>query len=262
MGTARRWGAALVALQIAWAGEAAAQLFGGDTEARNRIESVRTELLLSLQKVQDRMQALESTSVERRALIDLAGQMEALRTELMRSRGQIEVLLHQMEAADKRQKDLYVDIDTRLRKLEQGAEQHAAAARPTDAAPSDEEKRLYESALNQFKLGNYSAAIDLLQQMQQKYPNGKLAPNAQYWIGMGYSGRRDYRNAILALQKVIERWPDDPKAADAMLSISSAQEAMGDTRSAQATLQNVLAKYPGSTAADQARLRLQQTVKR
>lgn len=262
MGTARRWGAALVALQIAWAGEAAAQLFGGDTEARNRIESVRTELLLSLQKVQDRMQALESTSVERRALIDLAGQMEALRTELMRSRGQIEVLLHQMEAADKRQKDLYVDIDTRLRKLEQGAEQHAAAARPADAAPSDEEKRLYESALNQFKLGNYSAAIDLLQQMQQKYPNGKLAPNAQYWIGMGYSGRRDYRNAILALQKVIERWPDDPKAADAMLSISSAQEAMGDTRSAQATLQNVLAKYPGSTAADQARLRLQQTVKR
>jgi len=89
MGAARRWGAALVALQIAWAGEAAAQLFGGDTEARNRIESVRTELLLSLQKVQDRMQALESTSVERRALIDLAGHMEALRTELMRSRVQI-----------------------------------------------------------------------------------------------------------------------------------------------------------------------------
>ena len=122
MGAARGWGAALVALQLAWAGEAAAQLFGGDTEARNRIETVRTELLISLQKVQDRMQALESTSVERRAVLDLAGQMEALRAELMRSRGQIEVLLHQMEAADKRQKDLYVDIDTRLRKLEQGAE--------------------------------------------------------------------------------------------------------------------------------------------
>jgi TolA-binding protein len=79
---------------------------------------------------------------------------------------------------------------------------------------------------------------------------------------MGYSGRRDYRNAILAQQKVIERWPDDPKAADAMLSIASAQEAMGDVRAAQATLQNVLSKYPGSTAADQARLRLQQSVKR
>jgi TolA-binding protein len=47
-----------------------------------------------------------------------------------------------------------------------------------------------------------------------------------------------------------------------MLSISSAQEAMGDAKAAQATLQNVLAKYPGSTAADQARLRLQQSVRR
>jgi tol-pal system protein YbgF len=259
-----RWaGAALAALQLAWAGGAAAQLFG-DSDARRRVEEVRTEVLLALQKLEDRMKALESTSVERRAIVDLAGQMDALRTELMRSRGQIEVLLHQMETADKRQKDLYVDIDTRLRKLEQGAEQMAAvaAAKPADAGPSEEEKRLYESALNQFKVGNYSAAIDLLQQMQQKYPNSKLAPNAQYWIGMGYSGRRDYRNAILAQQKVIERWPNDPKAADAMLSISSAQEAMGDVRSAQATLQNVLAKYPGSTAADQARLRLQQSVKR
>jgi tol-pal system protein YbgF len=260
-----RWaGAALAALQLAWAGEAAAQLFGGDNEARNRIEQVRTELLLSMQKLQDRMKALESNSIERSVVLDLAAQMDALRQELMRSRGQIEVLVHQMETAEKRQKDLYVDIDTRLRKLEQGAEQQAAvaAARPTDAEPTEEEKRAYESALNQFKLGNYSAAIDLMQQLQQKYPNSKLAPNAQYWIGMGYSGRRDYRNAVTALQKVVDRWPADPKAADAMLSISSAQEAMGDVKAAQATLQNVLAKYPGSTAADQARLRLKQSVKR
>jgi TolA-binding protein len=79
---------------------------------------------------------------------------------------------------------------------------------------------------------------------------------------MGYSGRRDYRNAIAALQKVVAQWPLDPKAADAMLSIASAQEAMGDVKAAQATLQDVLAKYPGSTASDQARLRLQQSVKR
>jgi TolA-binding protein len=47
-----------------------------------------------------------------------------------------------------------------------------------------------------------------------------------------------------------------------MLSIASAQEATGDVKAAQATLKEVLAKYPGSTAADQARLRLQQSVKR
>jgi tol-pal system protein YbgF len=254
------------ALVIAWTGAAQAQLFGGDSEARRRIEEVRTEVLLQLQQMEqklgERMKTLEATSVERRAILDLAGQLEAMRSELARSRGQIEVLVHQMEVAEKRQKDLYVDIDTRLRKLEQAAEQQATARPAADAGPSDEEKRAYEGALNQFKVGNYSSAIDLLSQLLVKHPNGKLAPNAQYWIGMGYSGRRDYRNAIGALQKVIAQWPLDPKAADAMLSIASAQEAMGDIKAAQATLQDVLSKYPGSTAADQARLRLQQSVKR
>jgi tol-pal system protein YbgF len=256
------------ALLIAWSGAALAQLFGGDDQARRRIEEVRTETLLQLQQIEqrlgERMKALEASSVERRAILDLASQLETLRAELAKSRGQIEVLIHQMEVAEKRQKDLYVDIDTRLRKLEQSVEQQAAAALkpPPEAGPSDEEKRAYESALNQFKIGNYSSAIDLLGQLLAKHPNGKLAPNAQYWIGMGYSGRRDYRNAITALQKVVAQWPLDPKAADAMLSIASAQEAMGDVKAAQATLQEVLAKYPGSTASDQARLRLQQSVKR
>jgi tol-pal system protein YbgF len=256
------------ALLIAWSGAALAQLFGGDDQARRRIEDVRTETLLQLQQIEqrlgERMKALEASSVERRAILDLASQLETLRAELAKSRGQIEVLIYQLEVAEKRQKDLYVDIDTRLRKLEQSVEQQAAAALkpPPDAGPSEEEKRAYESALNQFKIGNYSSAIDLLGQLLAKHPNGKLAPNAQYWIGMGYSGRRDYRNAITALQKVVAQWPLDPKAADAMLSIASAQEAMGDVKAAQATLQEVLAKYPGSTASDQARLRLQQSVKR
>lgn len=264
MGAARILAALLV---LAWTGAAHAQLFGGDTEARQRIEQVRTEVLLQLQqmdqKLAERMKALEASSVERRAILDLAGQLEALRADLAKQRGQLEVLVHQLEVADKRQKDLYVDIDTRLRKIEGTLEQQAAVKpAATDAGPSEEEKRSYEAALNQFKVGNYSAAIDLLGQLLAKYPNGKLAPNAQYWIGMGYSGRRDYRNAITSLQKVITQWPLDPKAADAMLSIASAQEAMGDVKSAQATLQDVMAKYPGSTAADQARLRLQQSVKR
>jgi tol-pal system protein YbgF len=264
MGAMRGLAAAL--LLLAATGAAQAQLFGGDSEARKRIDETRAELLLKMQdlerKLDQRMQTLEASAVERRTILDLAGQIEALRSDLARSRGQIEVLLHDMEVAEKRQKDLYVDIDTRLRKLEQVREQAAAQTPPADAGPSDEEKRSYETALNHFKLGNYSAAIDLLQQMLQKYPNGKLSPNAQYWIGMGYSGRRDYRSAIANLQKVIANWPTDPKAADAMLSIASAQEATGDVRSAQATLKDVLAKYPGSTAADQARLRLQQSVKR
>lgn len=256
-----RW--LLLAAVLGWAGSAAAQLFG-DSETKRRVDELRQEFTTSQQRIDARLGSLESAAVDRRVILDLAGQIEALRAELARTRGQVEVMLNQLEVAEKRQKDLYVDIDTRLRRLEQVQEQASAAALkpPADAGPSDAEKKTYESALNHFKLGNYSAAIDVLQNLLSSYPNSKLAPNAQYWIGMGYSGRRDYRNAIAAHQKVISTWPDDPKAPDAMLSIASAQEAMGDKNGAQKTLQNVLAKYPGSSAAANAKLRLTQSGKR
>lgn len=256
-----RW--LLVAAVLGWAGAASAQLFS-DPELRRRVDDLRQEAQANQQRMEARLTAIEASAVERRAILDLSGQIETLRAELARSRGQIEVMLHQLETAEKRQKDLYVDIDTRLRKLEQVREQAALAPdRPVvDAGPTDAEKKAYEGALNHFKLGNYSAAIDLLQGMLTAYPNSKLAPNAQYWIGMGYSGRRDYRQAIAAHQKVIAAWPTDPKASDAMLSIASSQEALGERAAAQKTLQEVMAKYPGTPAAANAKLRLAQAPKR
>ena len=253
----------LAAAALAWAGGAAA-LFD-DEEARRRIETLRREVQESQKRIEDRMATLEAAAVERRAILDLASQIEALRAEFARTRGQIEVILNQLDNSEKRQKDLYVDIDTRLRRLEQAKEQAAAAPPekpPADAAPSAAENKVYEAALNQFKLGNYSAAISTLQGLLVTYPESKLAPNAQYWIGMGYSGQRDYKNAIAAHQKVIANWPADPKAADAMLSIASSQEALGDRAAAQKTLQAVMAKYPGSQAAASAKLRLAQAAKR
>ncbi len=142
-------------------------------------------------------------------------------------RGQLEVLQNQVDNADKRGKDLYVDIDTRLRKLEQAKEQAAAPDKPpADAAPAAETKA-YEAALNQFKLGNYPLAISAFQGFLVTYPSSKLAPSAQYWIGNAHFAQRDYKQAIAAQQKVIAAWPDDAKAPDAMLNIASSQDAHG-----------------------------------
>jgi len=175
-------------------------------------------------------------------------------------RGQLEVLQNQAEVADRRQKDLYLDIDTRLRKLEQGREQQAAVPEkpPTSAEPevSAAETRAYQAALDQFKLGNYSLAVAAMQGFLVTYPNSALAPNAQYWIGMAYSGQRDYKNAIAAQRKLLASWPESQKAPDAMLSIAAAQETMGDRKSAQKTLEDLIAKYPSSSAAASAKQRL------
>ena len=224
-----------------------------DEEARARIEGLRKQVSASQAAIDERIAKMDADA--RRGLVDLAGQIEALKGDLARMRGQIEVLLNQAETADKRQKDLYLDIDTRLRKLEQAKEVAEKAASP-DAPPSPEETKAYEAALNQFKLGNYPLAISALQGLQVTYPASKLAPNAQYWIGMAYAAQRDYKNAIVAQQKVVATWPTDAKAPDAMLNIATSQEAMGDRRGAQKTLEGLLAKFPDSPAAASAKQRL------
>ena len=251
--------AALVAVLLCAAGPVAHAALFDDEQARARIEALRKQTAATQQAVDERLAKIETEVRDRRALVDLASQIDALKADLARMRGQIEVLLNQSETSEKRQKDLYLDIDTRLRKLEKDKEvaEAAAATPPADAPPSPEETKAYEAALNQFKLGNYPLAVSALQGMLVTYPNSKLAPNAQYWIGMAHAAQRDYKNAILAQQKVITVWPNDAKAPDAMLNIANSQEALGDRRGAQKTLEGLLEKYPTSQAAASAKQRLQ-----
>jgi len=263
---------------------ATAQGLFDDNEARRRVDLLRNQVAENQRLVDERLKALDAAinaASDKSVLIDISAQLEALRGEMARMRGQVEVLNNQMEVADRRQKDLYLDIDTRLRKLEQGREQAAAAAAaaPPATAPgavvvpgaavvpgapgapvADEvtpaETKAYQAALDQFKLGNYALAVSAMQGFLVTYPNSKLAPNAQYWIGMAHSGQRDYKSAIAAQRKLLASWPDSDKAPDAMLSIASAQETMGDRKSAQRTLEELLVKYPKSGAAVSAKQRL------
>ncbi|MGE0873256.1 MAG: tol-pal system protein YbgF [Burkholderiales bacterium] len=241
--------AALAAPAPAWA------IFGDD-EARARIDALRKEVQASQRAVDERLAKLE----DRRALLDLASQIEALKADIAKLRGQVEVLVNLSEQAEKRQKDLYLDIDTRLRKLEQVQEGAAAGGTPqADAGIPAAETKAYEAALNQFKLGNYPMAISAFQGFMVTYPGSKLAPSAQYWIGNAHYARRDFKQAIAAQQRVVAQWPDDPKAPDALLNMASSQEARGDRRGARSTLEALVTKYPASPAAASAKQRLAQS---
>jgi tol-pal system protein YbgF len=260
---------ALLALGLMLAGPAAAQLFQ-DREAYRRIEVLRQQAEEQKKAVDSRLEKMEAAAAagaDRSAILDLSTQIEALRGEIARMRGQVEVLANQAETAERRQKDLYLDIDTRLRKLEQAREQQsaapekpaAAAAAATSSADAAAEQRAYQAALDQFKLGNYALAVSAMQGFLVTYPSSNLAPNAQYWVGMAYSGQRDYKNAINAQRQVLTAWPNSDKAPDAMLSIASAQETMGDRKASQKTLEELIARYPASSAAASAKQRIAAT---
>lgn len=221
-----------------------------DNEARRRIDVLKQQVEAMDQKVQN--------AADRNALLELSQQIDALRAELASMRGQLEVLANQVDTATKRQTELYQDIDTRLLKLEKSPQAGGPGDKGAspEAQASPEEAKAYQAALDQFKLGNYALAVAAMQGFLVTYPSSPLAPNAQYWVGMAYSGQRDYKNAIAAQRKLLTNWPDSAKAPDGLLSIASSQETLGDRRSAQRTLEELISRYPTSSAAASAKQRL------
>ena len=206
--------------------------------------------------------------------LELLNQFEILRTDIAKIRGQIEVLTFELTEAQKRQRDLYVDLDTRLRKLETApvavvpavgdvsaptADPSLAAASPsagTSLTIAGTEQRAYDGALDLFKRGDYPNAITGFGTFVKTYPRSPLAASAQYWVGNAQFARKDYRAAIAAQRQLILTYPDSTKVPDALLNIASAQSELGDNGTARRTLEELIGKYPQSESAVKAKQRL------
>lgn len=226
-----------------------------DDEARLQIRELRAQMTAGQQAINERLGKLDAAVQDKKALVDLALLVDSLKADIAKLRGQNEVLVNQLENLERRQRDLYVDLDTRLRKMEQA--QAALADKVTGPErEAAKEKETYEGALNHFRQNNFGTAIAAFQGFMSTYAASQLVPSAQYWIGNAYYALRDYKSAIAAQQKVLANWADNAKAPDAMLNIASSQAELGDAKSARETLQALVKKYPTSPAAEQAKQRL------
>jgi tol-pal system protein YbgF len=281
--------AAAGAILFAFSLSGHAQLFGGDDVARREIaeQGKRIEALSQrLARMEETLQSLASAN----PALELAQQLEMLRQEMRQLRGQIEVLGHESQMAAKRQRDMYVDLDTRLRRLEQpsavgaapadaapaapgaapsGTFPAVAATPPTSAppataaakpmvalAPSETEGRAYEAAQGQRRIGNYQGAIAAFEAFLAQYPKSPLAERAQYWIGDSYYNLRDFRRSIASQQKLIATYPGSSSVPDALLNMASSQIELGDIAGARRTLDGIVTRYPTSEAAVKAKRRL------
>jgi len=275
----------------AFAGPASAQLFGGDDEARRQVaaERKRVDDLASrigaqgetLRSIDERLAKLDQASRGQQGLLDLLREIEALKGEVAKLRGQVEVLSNGVETTQKRQRDLYVDLDTRLRRLESPSVPSASApasaapaqpasqppppvagkpvaSAPSAAAPSEgsSEARAYEAAQDLRRIGNYQGAIVAFQSFVKQHPRSTLASSAQYWIGDSFFNLRDFRQAISSQRTLIALYPDSQKVPDALLNIASSQAELGETAVARRTMEEIVAKYPVSEAAEKAKRRL------
>jgi len=240
---------ALLLLALCCAAPAQAGLFSDD-DARKQIQQLEARML----KLED------AAEQQTRSLLGLLAQVEALNGEIRRLRGQNEELVHGLQDAEKREKDFYVDLDTRLRRFEPtdtaaGMAQASGvdAATPVDPDDPVAENRAFETAYGLFKGGSYENAAVAFQDFIRKYPGSVHAPNASYWLGNAQFLLKDYKNALATYQGLLKAFPGMPKAADALFSIAGCQQELKQDAAAQKSLKQLVAKYPESEAAGKAR---------
>ncbi|MBI1283636.1 MAG: tol-pal system protein YbgF [Thiobacillus sp.] len=238
----------------------------------------------------ERLAKLEGVIQQNQQLLGLLQEVETLKAEVARIRGQAEVQVHQLDTLGKRQNDLYVDLDQRISDLAKAAkpapvaetaqatvpspQAPAAPAAPAEAPVAEAaqpspapvvatpqldplvESRTYETALNHFREANYAGAIAGFKGFLKAYPDSALAPNAQYWIGYSYYALKDYKSALAHQQKLVVAYPTSAKVPDAMLNIASNQIALDDLAGGRKTLEELVDKHSGTNAAKLAARRL------
>src|SRR3954468_15583510 len=123
--------ASLVAFALLLGAQAAHAALFDDEEARRRIEATNQRIVQMQRQLEDRLALLEQQA-KSGGLADLGTQIQLLQGDLAKLRGQIEVVTYELEQSQKRQRDLYIDLDSRLRKIETSP----ALTTPPAAAPS------------------------------------------------------------------------------------------------------------------------------
>jgi tol-pal system protein YbgF len=219
-----------------------------DDEARRAILDLRTKVDALSRDFNARVDA----KADKSATLEILNQHEQTMQEIARLRGQLEVLANQISLAQKGQKDLYADLDARIKKLE--PRQETIDGQTAEVLPT--EKKSYDTAMELFKSGDYKAAASALQDFVRRYPDSAYAANAQYWLGNAYYAQRDYKNAIAAQEAVVSNYGTSAKAPDAMLNIASNYIELKDNKKAKKVLQQLVSKFPDTSAAATAKDRL------
>ncbi len=228
----------------------------------------------SRQEIEARLDSVER-KLEGRGLVDMLNLIEQLQRDVQQLRGEIEVQAHTLEGIQRRQREIYLDVDRRLQQLESGqaaqplapaadvpvtttppmsAPGSVAVAPPVTPstpppAPSGEEQADYEKALAILREGRYEDAATTFSQFLASYPGSAYADNASYWLGETYYVTREFDRALATFGKLIKSHPQSPKLPDARLKIGFIHYEKQDWASARQELDGLVADFPGTTAA-------------
>jgi tol-pal system protein YbgF len=118
------------------------------------------------------------------------------------------------------------------------------ATLPPSAKPQDEYDLAYGYVLHK----DYGLATQAFRDFVRKYPEDKLIPDAQYWMGESLYQQQHYRDAAESFLAVSTKYEHSGKAPDSLLRLGQSLAALKKKEAACATLAEVGRKYPKASA--------------
>lgn len=235
-----------------------------DEEARKQIVQLRTQMADTQRAIDARVGELEAQA-KNRSIIDLFNQVEILKSEFAKLRGQIELLQNEMENTQKRQRDLYVDLDGRLRKVE--AEQAAAAARAAAAAAAPPPAAGLPPGVVGGPTGSAGVAPPNATDPSRASPPGAVvappsgvidpvAEQRAYDQGLEHFRAGRFAEAVTAFQLFTRNFSRSTLVPSAQYWIGNSLYATRDFRGAITTQRQLIAQYPDSSKASDALLNI------
>ena len=239
--------------------------------------------------IEQRLERLERI-LRNQSLADIVLQLQQLQQEVQQLRGEVELQNHTIDALNKRQRDLYLDIDSRLSGLRpmptppaSQSEPVSAAVEPEDApvdaagapesaeteppaaemntvvTPPDpkQEAVAYQTAFNLLKQGRYKESIESFRDFLSQFRGGVYEDNAQYWLGEASYVNRDFDTALVEFNKVVENYPASSKVPGALLKSGYIHYEKGEWGQARDLFNRLTREFSGSTEARLAVKRLQ-----
>jgi tol-pal system protein YbgF len=247
----------LILLACLFAAPLHAALFE-DTDARKKLQ----EMQLKETELEARIANLEAV-IKSGSLNDMLNQIELIKQDVSKLRGDMETLRHLNATVEQRQKDLYQDLDGRLRKMEEKsvASNPASSGKVAEAPlapevkpPSDEE--IFDQA-NQLLDGmKYKEAFQAFTDFIKQFPNSALLPDAKYGLANSQFNLKNYKASLGTYQKLLDQHPDFIKSPEALLGLANAQIQLALIPEAKKSLKDLIKKYPKSDVIQNAQKRL------
>ena len=241
-------------------------------DLRIRFEELRSQVLDLGKQIQALNTELKETQQVVQKKADGQGQlgvqsdMERLRQELARARGQIEELVNELTTTQKRQRDLDQMVDKRIAEVKTKVgevDNRLTAFEPVvvnvdgmEIRVDPAEKRLFDTAIESFRAGEFKQSAAQLRSMMDRFPDSAYMPSLVFWFGSANYAQREFKGAITSFTAFLKTYAEHPRAADARLNLGLAQADAGERAAAKKTLQNVVDRHPESNAAVVAKERL------